>query len=74
MEISDRINSSYTHGCHLCGSETWIDEDLHWVWCHNPKCRENWNNREKQKDFQEAVNDLEEARKSCGNYYEEHTY
>jgi|GEM_PF-4027465 len=41
--------------CHICDSTTWIDDDLHWTWCDNPKCREHFYNKQKQAEFQQAL-------------------
>lgn len=42
--------------CPKCGSKTWSDDDLHWLWCHNPKCVEFYgNNTEKMRDYNAEI-------------------
>jgi hypothetical protein len=52
--------------CHICGSTTWIDEDLHWVWCDNPKCRESYSNEKKFQEFLIAFRERDWDRECMG--------
>lgn len=52
--------------CHICGSTTWNDDDLHWLWCDNPKCRESYSNEEKLQEFFRAIEERDRDRESRG--------
>jgi|GEM_PF-4325687 hypothetical protein len=36
------IQRDYDKGCSKCGYPVWLDDDLHWWWCRNPRCPESW--------------------------------
>lgn len=41
-----------TMACKKCGFPTWSDDDLHWLWCKNPKCTEFYgNDEERMREF-----------------------
>ncbi|MGB7379483.1 MAG: hypothetical protein WA959_23345 [Rivularia sp. (in: cyanobacteria)] len=37
--------------CELCGSPTWVDDDLHWTWCKNGRCSESYSDNEKVQEY-----------------------
>lgn len=46
--------------CEKCGSDTWVDDDLHWDWCKNPKCSEHYGNNYKTRVYFETVNEKDQ--------------
>lgn len=38
--------------CIKCGSsDTWQDDDLHWIWCNNSKCPEHFGGNAKTNEW-----------------------
>ena len=52
--------------CHLCGSATWRDEDLHWYWCENRECFFSQESYEYLKQYEEERLEAEQERRLSG--------
>jgi hypothetical protein len=37
--------------CPRCNHDMWNDDDLHWPWCSNPRCRNAWGNDQETMDY-----------------------
>jgi hypothetical protein len=45
--------------CSVCGSDTYRDDDLHWLFCKNSECSESWENTERAEEYDYALENHE---------------
>lgn len=53
--------------CELCGSPTWVDDDLHWTWCKNGRCSESYSDNEKVQEYLMTIAEQEKYRETMGD-------